>query len=399
MPRMFAAVAMLLVPLSMAGGQEGRYVPIPFQGNFETLFKERLRAAKDQPLSDFSSTLQELFKRVQKDPQKFTLDPATQARLLSQLATLKPELRDTLTDMMAKHPVGATWAPPELEGLKKVLKKNLPDLNISSLPKDLPLPNFEAAAKIPVPRSDRLSEWLRDLASRTEDTTLGDWLRSSPSFQKGLEDLNTLAYFDKPPSIWGLDNLPENLRLPSNLNLGLGKGMLDGLTNISLPEMPRVSLPRFSLGRWNAPALPLPNLGGAGGAHFGEALLWALVVGGTLLLAWHLAKNLRLAAPRPSVQVPLGPWPVDPAKVATRAQLIRAFDYLAILLLGTTVRSWNHRAIARKLTDSTLQGTAAVELARIYEQARYTPGPDLLSAEEQAAVRHHLCVLAGVPAS
>jgi hypothetical protein len=250
-----------------------------------------------------------------------------------------------------------------------------------------------------VPRSDRLDQWLRDLAIHTEDTTLGDWLRNSPSFQKGLEDLKTLAYFDKPPSIWGLDNLPEHLRLPSNLNLGLGKGMLDGLTNISMPEMPRVSLPRFSLGRWNAPALPLPNIGGAGGAHFGETLLWALVIGGTLLLAWQLAKNLRLAAPSPAVQVPLGPWPVDPATVATRAQLIQAFDYLAILLLGTTVRSWNHRAITRKLTDSTQQGTAAVELALIYEQARYTPGPDLLSAQDQSVARNHLCLLAGVPAS
>jgi hypothetical protein len=399
MPRTLATFAMLLVPLSMAGGQEGRYVPIPFQGNFETLFKQRLRAAKDQTSSDSNSALQELFKQVQKDPQKFTLDPAAQARLLSQLNSLKPELRDTLADMMAKHPVGAKWAPSDLEGLKKVLKKNLPDLNISSLPNDLPLPNSEAAAKTPVPRTDRLNEWLRDLASRTEDTTLGDWLRNSPSFQKGLEDLKTLAYFDKPPSIWGLDNLPEHLRLPSNLNLGLGKGMLDSLTNISIPEMPRVNLPRLSLGRWNAPALPLPNLGGAGGAHFGETLLWALVIGGTLLLAWHLAKNLRLAAPRPAVQVRLGPWPVDPAMVATRGQLIQAFDYLAILLLGTTVRSWNHRAIARKLADTIQQGTSAVELALIYEQARYTPGPDLLSAQDQAAVRHHLCLLAGVPAS
>jgi hypothetical protein len=42
---------------------------------------------------------------------------------------------------------------------------------------------------------------------------------------------------------------------------------------------------------------------------------------------------------------------------------------------------------------------AATELARLYEQARYAPQDDTLSAEDLAAARRDLCFLAGVGAA
>ena len=385
MPRFPAAVAVLLVFLPMASGQEARYVQIPFQDNFENLFKARVRAAKDQL---------DLFSQIQKVAKKLNIDPA----LINQINLHDPELPGKLADMAKKYRGGTETMLPELEALKTALKSKLPQGDFSSVPKDLSFVDA-VAANTSRPRSDLLDRWVRDLARHAKDSTLGDWLRDSPAFKKGIADLETLARFEKSPSIWGLDELPEHLRIANSLNPDFGKDIRDGLSKISLAEMPRVNLPHISLGHWGLPELRLPGLGGSGGARLGEILLWAVVAGAALVLTWHLVKNLGTGAPRPSVQVRLGPWPVDPARVVTRTQLIQAFDYLAVLMLGSTVRTWNHRAIARKLADTTVQGSAAQELALLYERARYTPGLDPLSAHDQAAVRHHLCLLAGVAAS
>jgi hypothetical protein len=96
-----------------------------------------------------------------------------------------------------------------------------------------------------------------------------------------------------------------------------------------------------------------------------------------------------------------GPWPVDPARVATGAELIRAFEYLSRLLLGPDVRSQNHRAIAAHLAGEeggadAARRRAADELASLYEQARYAPAGEPLSAAALAAARRDLCFLAGV---
>jgi hypothetical protein len=76
-----------------------------------------------------------------------------------------------------------------------------------------------------------------------------------------------------------------------------------------------------------------------------------------------------------------------------------AFDYLAVLLLGPQARTWNHRAIVMEMEAASRHPGAALELGSLYEQARYTFGPDPLSAVDQATVRRHLCLLAGVAAS
>ncbi len=147
------------------------------------------------------------------------------------------------------------------------------------------------------------------------------------------------------------------------------------------------------------PNVPLPRLGGGGAAGLGKALVWAVVLITSLLILWNLARNVSWRVLSKAPPTVLGPWPVDPARIETRSQLIQAFDHLAMRELGPKAKSWNHRAVARQLAVPADQSTAAQEIARLYEQARYTTGNEQLSSTDQAAARRHLCQLAGVPAS
>jgi hypothetical protein len=94
------------------------------------------------------------------------------------------------------------------------------------------------------------------------------------------------------------------------------------------------------------------------------------------------------------------PWPVDPRAVADRESLVRAFEYLSIVLCGDAARVWNHRTIAVAL-DSRVAGAENVshELASLYELARYTPANEPLSPEALASARRSLCQLAGIPSA
>jgi len=98
--------------------------------------------------------------------------------------------------------------------------------------------------------------------------------------------------------------------------------------------VPRVNLPHINLGNWSLPSVPLPNLGAPGaGANFAEIILWTVVIVTSLRPppgksprtweAGQAAAPTRLAPTPPLTH----PWPIDPAQVATRSQLIQAFDY------------------------------------------------------------------------
>jgi hypothetical protein len=91
----------------------------------------------------------------------------------------------------------------------------------------------------------------------------------------------------------------------------------------------------------------------------------------------------------------LGPWPVRPEDVSTRTELIRAFDYLALLRLGPAARSWHHRAVARQWAALSEASQAPAEtLAGLYETARYTDGPEALTDAERERARQALLTLA-----
>jgi hypothetical protein len=136
----------------------------------------------------------------------------------------------------------------------------------------------------------------------------------------------------------------------------------------------------------------------AGLGQFALVVVGMIALGAGLYLVLRLwKKGSDLAA---SAGWRLGPWPVNPAQVSTPEQFIRAFEYLAVLLLGREARHRNHRQIAAGLkstagAEGTSQRDAAEELAAIYEQARYAPVTEPLDGNQLAAARRDLILLAG----
>jgi len=249
----------------------------------------------------------------------------------------------------------------------------------------------------------RLSEWAQDFAHRLEGTQLGDRLRESPAWQKGMKALegfltDRIGTQFQLPGGGGLGPIGDRLRLPGDWGALLPDPSRFHLPDLSLPSLhrPRLSLelPRPSFG--GSPVLGgAPGVGDWGGAR---VLLWVglfVLVG---LFLWKMARR----APRQlgggeAGRWQLGLWPVDPARVATRAELVQAFEYLALLRLGRDARAWNHRDIAAHLSGAdAARGRAADELAALYEQARYAPDDEPLAAADLGTARRNLCLLAGV---
>jgi hypothetical protein len=173
------------------------------------------------------------------------------------------------------------------------------------------------------------------------------------------------------------------------------------MPKVNLPNVPNWRFNPPNLGRWSPSFGGRPSFSSAsfGNVSISDNLLWALAPLLIALVAWVFYQKLGRARAMTSTGVQRGPWPVDPACVTTRTQLVQAFDYLALLLLGDEVRTWNHVAVAKKLGEEAPRRPAAGALAQLYELARYTPGDDVLPPEAQAAARRHLVALAGSPAA
>jgi hypothetical protein len=93
----------------------------------------------------------------------------------------------------------------------------------------------------------------------------------------------------------------------------------------------------------------------------------------------------------------LGPWPVDPRSINTREDVVKAFEYVSVLICGPSARNWTHGTIAAALADlATTHGDTAMMLARLYELARYAPLDEPLTRDELIEARKLVCALAGV---
>lgn len=173
---------------------------------------------------------------------------------------------------------------------------------------------------------------------------------------------------------------------PPDLPLGLGKFDLSGFN------------PDFSVG--SAPS-PLPSFSSPSvgeGSWLSVILLVVVSVGAIVLWRfWPRIAGSRANGPQPLPG--LGPWPLDPRTIADRDGLVRAFEYLSVLVCGHGARTWNHVAIADALRRTVGHSEDAAEpLARLYALARYSPIADPLPPDAIAEARSHLCRLAGVPA-
>ena len=173
---------------------------------------------------------------------------------------------------------------------------------------------------------------------------------------------------------------------------------------------------------WNQNTSPPPNAGSgwkppqpSGGSGFGggngggfdlSSGAWPVVifvsvlvitVGGFLL--WRYWPQIQALRNGPKPVGGLGAWTIDPREVKDRETLVKAFDYLSVLICGDSARVWNHLTIADAFREN-VPGAApfANPLARLYALARYAPANEPISAADIAEARGYLCRLAEVKA-
>jgi hypothetical protein len=154
---------------------------------------------------------------------------------------------------------------------------------------------------------------------------------------------------------------------------------------------------------WNAPRAPRWNWGGGSGFNFGgfSVPVWlvvAILVAIALAVVWW--KRDLIFVPRkagPLVAGGVGGWPLDPRAINSREDVVRAFEYLSVLICGPGAKTWTHSTIADELTVlAQTQGETAVKLARLYELARYAPLDEPLTRAELVEARRLVCDLAGM---
>jgi hypothetical protein len=240
--------------------------------------------------------------------------------------------------------------------------------------------------------------------------------RSSTWLKNNLESwVRTLdEHFDSPFGSSWRDAIKELARTAAERNLD--KNMPERLRRLS-QDMPRLRdlFPKsftLAMNQTRTPSLPnidsvrAPRLPSTPSSTRGLSfvLLWGLVVVIVVLVlfkggAWY--RHYRATVKPKGWR--LGAWPVAPGAVSTRADLVRAFEYLAMLCLGRAAVTCHHLELAARLGSQPAREPdrrqhAAHHLAHLYEQARYTPDDEALPPHEMETARRELCYLAGVSA-
>jgi hypothetical protein len=225
-----------------------------------------------------------------------------------------------------------------------------------------------------------MNERLRDWAEKLADSRLAE----SPTFRRMVANLDRVRTPDAP----SLGNWDRRFERLGDRFATVG----ERLPNISWPKINwsrRDDLPR--------PSAAVPTDAGAGSSSL--LLVLMIVVGAGVLLSVLLRRQGLTLLRRADGGWRLGPWPVRPEAVRTRDELVRAFEYLALLLLGPAARSRNHVEIAANLGMDAGRRAAAERLAGLYEQARYAPPDEVLPDADLAAARADLSLLARVAAA
>ncbi|HEV3142993.1 MAG TPA: hypothetical protein VGZ47_03815, partial [Gemmataceae bacterium] len=180
---------------------------------------------------------------------------------------------------------------------------------------------------------------------------------NSPAFRRMVDDLaNKDLSKSASARFWKEGKLPNVNwnRVGRNVD-GTGRFLdrnLSGLGKSNLPKAPNV----------NAPDLPHgPQMAGIGAAPSGGDMLelgkagsiivtlLAVLVGGFLL--WRfLLKPLSQVRLKPGDNR-VGDWPINPWLIRTREELVKAFDYLALMKCGLPAKMWHHHEVAEHLSE------------------------------------------------
>jgi hypothetical protein len=366
--------------------------------------------------AETSAELERLFADLAKHPEQHGIKPEDQPKLRQALekagdrpekALEDPEFRRLLIEAAEKHKGNIQAGPEEMRRWEDLVNRytspsdrhppeaTRPDSQgpkpsdpggasrqgdkLPEGPKPVPpTPPVAPPTSSPPPRDRAGNEQPPELA----DDWVPSFLADSPTFRELLLDLNRLQASPSGDTGGDWDRWGQRFA-------DLGK------------RFPSVSWPKFDFPSRREPPVSeeavVPGRTEGVGAAGRVVLLVAAVL--AALLGWGLLRRQGLGLLRPAAASAwrLGPWPVRPEAVSTRDELVRAFEYLALLLLGPVARNRNHRDIAADLVaaDATRRG-AAERLAALYEQARYAPPDEALPDAELAAARADLSRLAGV---
>lgn len=389
------ALLMGIAVPARAQDEPRQYKKFEIAPEFEKLFKERLQM--EQQLGP----LKDLIKKLAADPSKMPLDPAMLKdielnddfkKALKDWAANDPQLRAALKDWIKKNPPGKQ--PDDAKQFHAELKKILDATAkkpVASKPIEMPKVNIEPAKS----KADPLAKVTERAMKRAENTSFGDWLKESPAWNRAFEDLRT-SINDPNAARFKLGDWQDKVALPDGVMDKLGAGTLDRLRELPTPEFEGWTPSLPELGNLPAPALAAPSLpGGASLPSVGKSGTWVLLAVFCLFIVWQLLRLSKRTAAVADARAMLGPWPVRPEAVTTRAELVQAFDYLALLTLGLGVQSWNHHAVARQWrTKAPATMETALALASLYEQARYTDGVETLTDAERDQAHRSLVQLA-----
>jgi hypothetical protein len=385
-----------------------RYVRFAFNGNLEDLLKQQIDLAKD------AGPMKQMLESMLKD---LNLND------LKGMDTNNPAFQKFLEGWKDKQAKEKNWSPDQLKKLMENMQKWTTKTNPVVDPNDPwqlnPMPVVPPKIELPqnVPDVGNAKEKLAEMAEKfmkdAESSNLGDWLRDSPAWKNAFEDLQgnfnagdwagKLGQGDWAGK-WG--GLTDKLRLPEKMAWNLGEGALNGLKNLPKPNLNKLNFnpPQFKGPNWAGPNFgggpKLPNFGGGIPSISSNGVFAVLILIVAVLIAWQLWNLSRKRRPKTALATSIGPWPVDPHAVRTRAELVQAFDYLAILKLGLAAKPWNHRVVAEQWSKRLKQcRDAAQSLADLYETARYTTGDEALTAAERAEARATLAHLADASAA
>lgn len=397
---------LLALTASVASAQPDRPSHRPLDNDLaaesspEKLLSERLRKPRAEKgvveQARFDDDLRKLAKRLMEDRElRESLLKSVDRNDVERLKRTLDANRDLANDPALLKLVKDGLANEKLSEQEKDLVKRWHD-KVGSMPDRNPLmpeknpkdpaprpqqPNDATPAKPRPTGTDSLPretpDWLKKgLSNGSRDFT--KWLDTpaGKSFRDSLKDMSKRAGDSKPSGAGERANkVAQSLPRP-------GKWLTENLK-------PRPAPPIDA--RLPAP----PSLARVSAGDLLRYLLVTLAVVFLLVVAWKSRGAWAGVLSRRASGWRLGPWPIAPGAVATRGDLVRAFEYLAYLRLGEPARSRHHLDLARLLPSRESEREAAETLSRLYEQARYTPDETPLSAADVEAARRDLAFLAG----
>jgi hypothetical protein len=256
-----------------------------------------------------------------------------------------------------------------------------------------PRPDLPAPPKRENKDADEIVRWL----SRN--------LGNSPALRDAAKDLP--KFMSQDQQIERLANMMQGLEKEWNSS----KSSNPNPTGMKLDKMfEGFKMPDLNPTGSNKPSIPkLPaDSGGApirsatgnmeGGDSKGIATLLLLTVVGLLgFILWRRFRgaNVKHLATTNSTPSSLS---IDPLTIATRQDVVRAFESLSLSKCGQEAVNWHHRQIATAIGSKEPGHQQAVDqLAVLYEKARYAPANEQFSETDIAAARVQVCQIAGVP--